>query len=85
MHGGATISWEQSFLKLGMNREWGELDHPLCDGDIPEMGVCCFSDDVRRMSRAEDLVANSYLVGSHRVEGTTATEGILPGWIISES
>lgn len=25
MHGGATISWEQSYLKLGMNREWGEL------------------------------------------------------------
>lgn len=25
VHQGATIVWEQSFLKLGMNREWGEL------------------------------------------------------------
>lgn len=25
VHNGASIVWEQSFLKLGMNREWGEL------------------------------------------------------------
>lgn len=35
MHGGAVISWEQSYLKLGMNREWGELKTEQYNNVLP--------------------------------------------------